>query len=254
MNHSPSRQPDRQPEPSDSARPVDSSDLDVDRLGFDDPVSRMALYFAGALSDVEQAEIDRLLGEGDQSLREAFRSLQDGVVALSGRAPSIEPPLHVRSRLMRAIQAGDTEPTPSPHAAGGSGAGDRSSSKPRGSDIWKGWESDSAEDGLFTLFAGEGDWESTGVPGVDVRRLFVDRTANRMTAMFRMAAGTEYPEHQHDGHEECFVLDGELHVGDEIVMRRGDYQRAESGSPHARQWTERGCLLLVSTSLSDTLR
>ena len=84
-----------------------------------------------------------------------------------------------------------------------------------------------------------------------MRRLFVDRPNNRMTAMFRMAPGTDYPEHVHNGFEECYVLEGELHVGDDIVMHAGDYQRADGGSEHARQWTERGCVLLVSTSMSD---
>ena len=74
-----------------------------------------------------------------------------------------------------------------------------------------------------------------------------------MTAMFRMAAGTSYPEHIHDGPEECYVLEGDLHVGDRMVMHAGDYQRATPGSEHDEQWTEGGCLLLVTSSLSDEL-
>ena len=72
-----------------------------------------------------------------------------------------------------------------------------------------------------------------------------------MTALFRMAAGSEYIPHVHAGPEECYVLEGDLHVGDDIVMHAGDYQRAPAGSVHGVQRTEGGCLLLVSSSMHD---
>lgn len=84
-----------------------------------------------------------------------------------------------------------------------------------------------------------------------MRRLFVDRAANRMTAMFKMAPGAAYVPHVHGGAEECYVLEGDLHVGDEIMMRAGDYQRAPAGSLHGVQRTEGGCTLLITCSLDD---
>jgi hypothetical protein len=54
----------------------------------------------------------------------------------------------------------------------------------------------------------------------------------------------------HAAAEECFVVSGDLHVGD-LVMGPGDYQMAPPGSEHGRQWTEGGCLLYISCALSD---
>jgi quercetin dioxygenase-like cupin family protein len=71
-----------------------------------------------------------------------------------------------------------------------------------------------------------------------------------MTAMFRMEPGTSYPQHIHAGAEECYVLEGDLHVGD-MVLHAGDYQRAEAGSHHGYQSTETGCVLLVTCALND---
>jgi anti-sigma factor ChrR (cupin superfamily) len=71
--------------------------------------------------------------------------------------------------------------------------------------------------------------------------------------LVRMAAGTSYPGHRHARAEECLVVQGDLHVGDDLVMHAGDFQRAEPGSVHVPQWTERGCLLLVTSSVDDDL-
>ena len=97
----------------------------------------------------------------------------------------------------------------------------------------------------------EARWESTVYDGVEVRRLFVDEKADRVTMLVRMAPGASYPPHRHAGTEECYVLSGDLRVSDHLVMRAGDYQRAPAGSHHGVQSTENGCLLLVRCSLHD---
>jgi quercetin dioxygenase-like cupin family protein len=70
--------------------------------------------------------------------------------------------------------------------------------------------------------------------------------------LVRMAPGSEYPGHRHAGAEECYVLQGDIWVGD-VHMRRGDYQRAPAGSRHPVQTTDEGCVLLLVSSLSDEI-
>ncbi len=120
---------------------------------------------------------------------------------------------------------------------------------------WKNWSAAPAsvrESGLTFVPSDAGDWEETDVEGVSVRRLFVDRARDSVTMLVRMKPGSSYPRHRHNGPEECFVLQGDLRVG-EALMRAGDYQRAEVGSLHAVQSTEDGCLLLIVSSLGDDL-
>lgn len=196
-----------------------------------DAHERAALYLAGALSATETTEIEERLAAGDADLVSAIKDLTPAVHKLVDEVTPIEPNPAIRQRLIeRAAHGGHEHPSTEP--------------------VWDGWDDD-ATDGLYTLPADAGSWEETGIDGIQVRRLFVDRKANRMTAMFRMAAGTAYVAHVHDGHEECFVLEGDLHVGEDIVMRAGDYQRASANSLHGRQWTEKGCVLLINSSLSD---
>lgn len=200
-----------------------------------DAAELAALYVAGAMSSQERSSVEALLASGHPELVAEVRRLDAAARALGSAAQPMIPNPEVRDRLMRMItQQRETELSDGR------------------SQIWREWRSNDL-DALFTLKSDEGSWEETGVAGVHVRKLFVDRPNNRMTAMFRMAAGTSYPQHVHDGPEECYVLQGDLHVGDELIMHAGDYQRATPGSHHDTQWTESGCLLLVTSSLSDEL-
>jgi len=119
---------------------------------------------------------------------------------------------------------------------------------------WRRWrEPDAATPGgLRTQRAGEGAWETTSCPGVSVRQLSLDAAARQCTMMVRMEPGSSYPPHRHGGAEECFVVAGDLHVGEE-VLTTGDFQRAEEGSIHGVQSTEGGCTLLIVSSLDDEL-
>ncbi len=126
---------------------------------------------------------------------------------------------------------------------------------------WKGWNSttrSSLVPGLLTLRADEGDWQAIGVDGIRVRQLSVDPDRRLVTMLVRMEANSCYPPHRHADVEECYVVEGELHVEDglhgrEMLLRAGDFQRAESGSIHGRQWTDRGCTLLIVSSQDDEL-
>lgn len=119
--------------------------------------------------------------------------------------------------------------------------------------VWDDWESSRIGDELLTVK--ERDlkrrFEVCG-PGVGVAPLHVDRENNQMTVLFRMEPGTAWPPHRHSDVEAAFVVEGDLHVGEEIVLRRGDYQRAGPGSHHHVQRTHGGCLLLVTCAMNDT--
>ena len=65
-----------------------------------------------------------------------------------------------------------------------------------------------------------------------------------------MAPGSSYPCHVHNGPEQCLVLEGDLLVEDDL-LGPGDYQWAEVGSRHGIQSTKQGCLLLITSSMTD---
>jgi anti-sigma factor ChrR (cupin superfamily) len=141
--------------------------------------------------------------------------------------------------------------------AGAAGASGASNATAHAAQPWKAWDvepegSDASAAGLTIVRAAEEGWVETDVPGVSVKRLRVDRERRYVTMLVRMAPGSAYPSHRHAGAEECFVLEGDLHVGD-AVLRAGDYQCAHGASLHSVQSTENGCLLLISSSQEDEL-
>jgi quercetin dioxygenase-like cupin family protein len=50
--------------------------------------------------------------------------------------------------------------------------------------------------------------------------------------LIRIAPGATLPDHGHSLDEDCFMLDGDMFLGD-ILMRAGDYQLARAGGCHA---------------------
>ena len=150
-------------------------------------------------------------------------------------APVMTPPPELWQRVLQRVQKSETR----------SG---------EATQIWKNWSSDargSTPD--FTFQAADAQaFEPTAVPGIEARKLFVDREQGRVTMLVRMQPGASYPPHVHADFEECFVLSGDLSVGTQR-MNAGDYQRAETGSTHAVQSTEKGCVLLLVSSLHDEL-
>lgn len=104
--------------------------------------------------------------------------------------------------------------------------------------------------GLSWVPSGDAGFESTAIPGIDVKVLSVDAQRRCVTMLVRMAAGTSYPPHRHAAREECYVISGEVEVGGR-TLRTGDYQVAEKGCVHGVQSTRTGCELLIVSSQDD---
>ena len=103
-----------------------------------------------------------------------------------------------------------------------------------------------ADTAIATVRAGEGGWQEIG-RGVSARTLRDDGVTR--TWLARMSAGASVPEHDHEGDEEIFVLEGSVTL-DEIELNAGDYQVARRGSHHAFVASRRGCLALMRTPSS----
>jgi quercetin dioxygenase-like cupin family protein len=134
------------------------------------------------------------------------------------------------------------------------------SAEPRLDRTWRRWSAGLPEGasqsgfnaGLYAVAAADGRFEPIGIEGIAVKRLATDPARRAVTMLIRMAAGTAYPRHRHADDEECFVIAGDLRIG-ERVLGPGDYQKAARGSIHEVQSTERGCLLYITSSQDDEL-
>jgi anti-sigma factor ChrR (cupin superfamily) len=199
----------------------------------DDTRAQAALHALGSLPPDDAAAYERHLTTC-APCRDEVQAARQALGQLAAIAPRQTPPPSLRRRVLDRIHA---EPRPSPEVQ-----------------AWKAWAPQLSPEGGSIFVAGvEGLWERTAIEGIEARRLFVDAANDRVTMLVRMAAGTAYPAHVHGGPEECYVLAGDLRVGEGIHMRAGDYQRVEKGYRHPVQSTDGGCLLLLISSLHDEL-
>ena len=83
------------------------------------------------------------------------------------------------------------------------------------------------------------------VEGMSWHKLSYDRSNGGFgTYILKMNAGAKSLPHIHQGYEEFYVIEGELHDADGKVLKTGDFVTVEPGKEHSSQ-TKNGCLLIV---------
>jgi len=220
-----------------------------DTLGRD-AREQAALYAIGAMTAAEAETYRDHLGQC-AACRAEVETLLAPVEELSLLAPEAEPSHDLRQRVLEAARA-------VPRAARAIARDPASASATRYQDASPAVQAatrakaplTSYPGGLDLAFADGALWEETSIEGIQMRRLYIDEKADRLTVLIKMAAGSRYPSHRHGGPEECYVISGDLGTGD-IKMHAGDYKIAHKGSVDGVQSTESGCLLLVVSSLHD---
>lgn len=166
----------------------------------------------GALDVDEQRELQALVAALPPETREEIARLYDSAVALATSVEQFEPPAHVRDRVVAAVK------TP----------------------------------GRYTVWAQSSEWVESGLPGIRLRVLAVDRARSMVTMALQAEPGAVYPSHRHSGPEECYVLKGSV-VIDGRVLRAGDFHHADENSDHGEITTTEGAEVLIIGAIDDYL-
>ncbi len=101
---------------------------------------------------------------------------------------------------------------------------------------------------LITLRGDEGKWIQMR-PGIEIKLLFNDPQTKSRSLLMRVHAGATFPAHEHDGVEECLVLEGEFNMGN-LTLRAGDYHVALQGAAHTDLTSRSGALLFFRTCVT----
>ena len=104
--------------------------------------------------------------------------------------------------------------------------------------------------GFSVRLDAEDDWLQHPVPGIRMKVLSVNRRSGYATLLLDVAPGTRFPEHDHDGDEECYVISGSVvTVGRQFVA--GDFIHANAGTHHEELRTDTGARVLLVVPSSD---
>lgn len=102
---------------------------------------------------------------------------------------------------------------------------------------------------LTAVRSTERRWRDT-FPGVQIMALW---GVPEITSMLvRFAPGAGVPDHRHDVHEDCLMLEGEMFLGD-ILLRPGDYQLAPAGGGHFGEMSDVGGLFFFHGAIDPVL-
>jgi anti-sigma factor ChrR (cupin superfamily) len=166
----------------------------------------------GALDADEQNELRARLAVLSPETRAAVGELYETALLLARSVDEAEPPLHVRDRVLAASRA----------------------------------------TGRYTVQNDPAGWAASGLDGIEVKVLAVDRTRGMATLLIRAEPGAVYPAHRHSGPEECYVARGSVII-DGRILRAGDFHHADEGSHHGDITTTDGAEVLIVGAIADYL-
>ena len=176
-----------------------------------------AAHAAGALSRADLARAEALAAH-DPDVREELASLHDAAAALGISLDSKQSPsAALRDRVLGLIAV-----TPQAHPAG----------------------TVSSPEGFSFCGRDEGEWQPTPIPGLRVKPLSICHEKGYWTVLVELAPGTSFPEHDHEGAEDLYLLSGDL-VTEGRTMGPGDFVHAEPGTHHHALFSPNGCVALV---------
>ena len=74
------------------------------------------------------------------------------------------------------------------------------------------------------------EWKATDYPGIE-RSLFRNNESGGRSSVVRLAKGSRFPRHAHEGTEEVVVLAGTVRIGG-VELSAGDYLFTSPGEQH----------------------
>lgn len=101
--------------------------------------------------------------------------------------------------------------------------------------------------GTYTVKDSKADWEPFA-EGIERRVVLPDAGEGVETALYKLEPGARFTTHSHTHQESCWVVDGDVLVGDHLVQQ-GDMHVAEPGYDHPEIVARTSALLLIRSQV-----
>ena len=101
--------------------------------------------------------------------------------------------------------------------------------------------------GTLTIHADEGTWEPFA-DGITRKLLSSDAEAGMELALYRLEPGRGFPPHAHTHVEECWVVEGDILVGD-LLVEAGAMHIAHAGTEHPALTARSSAVLLIRSQV-----
>lgn len=107
--------------------------------------------------------------------------------------------------------------------------------------------------GICVLRHGLGDWRATPYAGVSTKLLYLDKISGLATSMLKLEPGAIYPAHHHTAEEQCYVIEGDIRLGEHVHLHQGDFTTARPGTNHGYLTSDGGCTVIIVASVHDEI-
>lgn len=183
------------------------------------------LYSLGGLTERDARLLEGAVGS-DPNLPQRLAEWYEVTARIGLGAPAAEPPAELRGKLLREVNRA------------------RMASRPLLQE---------EVSGIYVLRSGQGKWRNTPFPGVTSKLLYLDKQSGLATTLLKLEPGALYPPHHHTAEEQCYVLNGDVRLGDSLHLHEGDFTTATPGTTHGNISSDRGCVLLLISSIHDEI-
>jgi anti-sigma factor ChrR (cupin superfamily) len=180
-----------------------------------------AIEALGALDGPDRARLQDILA-GSPAARDAYRRFLDAAAALTVQVTPKKPGPSVRAKILQRIgttpqvsASGSQSPAPAINPAAG----------------------------IQFIFA-DAPWMESPLPGSRLKVLSAGPNQDYVMLLVEIGAGVTYPEHDHMGAEEMYVLTGDLQ-SEGRSLGPGDFLHAEPGTHHQPLHSIHGCTALM---------
>jgi putative transcriptional regulator len=187
-------------------------------MNCDDLQQLTAIRALGALDGDEFALLEKRLAEDDLARMELARFFDVAATLALVSVPKKSAPPALREKILDRIrQTPQLKAGPQPPAP---------ETKPGLPD--------------FSFMRSDAPWMDAPMPGIRLKVLSLSENQGYAMLLVELAAGVVYPEHEHEGTEDTYVLSGDLQF-DGRALGPGDSFHAEPGSHHKPMTTLDGC-------------
>ncbi|MCC7373109.1 MAG: cupin domain-containing protein [Verrucomicrobiales bacterium] len=183
-----------------------------------------ALHALGALDGLDVERLRHRLSEDPSAAEELTRFL-DVAGVLTGLVKPVQPSASVRAKVMDRIRK-----TPQVRDSAAAAVDVKAGEPP-------------VPEGLHFLRADQ-PWLPAPLPGSRFKLISSGEHQSYIMLMIELAPGAGYPEHDHFGVEDMYILTGDL-LSEGRLLGPGDSLHAEPGSHHHELRSINGCTALM---------
>ncbi len=104
------------------------------------------------------------------------------------------------------------------------------------------------QDGVKLVREDDQEWINLPVKGgAKLLELSARKSDGFAVSMIEVKPGNVFPEHEHHGVEMAYILEGDLEA-DGLLLKAGDFFRADAGTHHGEHVSPSGCRAIIMTA------